>query len=105
MAHTVMEINGGHSDIIVNGAGVINKNNMMWEVPCKEFDLGGSNLKGTANVLRYFIPLMVKKNTNEEGGIIVNMSSGWGRSGVALVAPYSASKWAIEGLTKSVAEE
>lgn len=33
------------------------------------------------------------------------MSSGWGRSGAALVAPYCASKWAVEGLTKSVAKE
>ncbi|KAF2294019.1 hypothetical protein GH714_006459 [Hevea brasiliensis] len=38
-------------------------------------------------------------------GIIVNFSSGWGRSGAALVAPYCASKWAVEGLTRSVAKE
>ena len=54
-----------------------------------------TNLKGTANVLRHFIPLMVKKNKNEKGGIMVNMSSGWGRYGAALVAPYCASKWAM----------
>jgi len=106
MAHIIMEKKGGPPDIIVNGAGVINKNNKMWEVPSEEFDLVmDTNLKGTANVLRHFIPLMIAKNKNEEGGIIVNMSSGWGRSGAALVAPYCASKWAIEGLTKSVAEE
>eukprot|EP00268_Persea_americana_P040849 TRINITY_DN40641_c0_g1_i1.p1 TRINITY_DN40641_c0_g1~~TRINITY_DN40641_c0_g1_i1.p1 ORF type:complete len:104 (+),score=16.17 TRINITY_DN40641_c0_g1_i1:458-769(+) len=38
-------------------------------------------------------------------GIIVNLSSGWGRSAAAEVAPYCASKWAIEGLTRSVAKE
>lgn len=38
-------------------------------------------------------------------GVVVNMSSGWGRSAAAQVAPYCASKWAIEGLTKSVAKE
>jgi len=38
MAHIVMEKNGGPPDIIVNGIGVINKNNKMWEVPFEEFD-------------------------------------------------------------------
>ncbi|KAI5414349.1 NADPH-dependent pterin aldehyde reductase [Lathyrus oleraceus] len=104
MARIVMEKKGGPPDIIVNSAGTINKNNKMWEVPAEEFDLVmDTNLKGSANVLRHFIPLMLRKNEGE--GIIVNMSSGWGRSGAALVAPYCASKWAIEGLTRSVAKE
>jgi NAD(P)-dependent dehydrogenase (short-subunit alcohol dehydrogenase family) len=38
-------------------------------------------------------------------GVIVNFSSGWGRSVSAQVAPYCASKWAIEGLTQALAEE
>jgi len=77
MGRIVMEKNGGPPDIIVNGVGVINKNKKMWEVPSEEFDLVmDTNLKGTANVLRHFIPLMVKKNKNDEGGIILNMSSG-----------------------------
>ncbi|KAL3627809.1 hypothetical protein CASFOL_028224 [Castilleja foliolosa] len=33
------------------------------------------------------------------------MSSGWGRSAAAQVAPYCASKWAVEGLAKAVAKE
>ncbi|KAK2361997.1 NAD(P)-binding Rossmann-fold superfamily protein [Trifolium repens] len=104
MARIVMEKKGSPPDVIVNGAGTINKNNKMWEVPSQEFDLVmDTNLKGTANVLRHFIPLMLA--TKNQEGIIVNMSSGWGRSGAALVAPYCASKWAIEGLTKSVAKE
>ncbi|CAJ1940449.1 unnamed protein product [Sphenostylis stenocarpa] len=91
-------------DIIVNNAGTINKNNKIWEVPVEEFEeVMDTNVKGTTNVLRHFIPLMIAANKGE--GIIVNMSSGWGRSGAALVAPYCASKWAIEGLSKSVAKE
>jgi len=35
----------------------------------------------------------------------VNFSSGWGRSTDAEVAPYCATKWAIEGLTQSLAQE
>ncbi|KAK7278967.1 hypothetical protein RJT34_24008 [Clitoria ternatea] len=93
-------------DIIVNNAGTINKNNKIWEVPVEEFEaVMDTNVKGTANVLRHFIPLMMKEGGGKGKGIIVNMSSGWGRSGAALVAPYCASKWAIEGLTRSVAKE
>ncbi|MFQ6642991.1 hypothetical protein Gotur_017391 [Gossypium turneri] len=33
------------------------------------------------------------------------MSSGWGRYGAALVAPYCASKWAVEGLSRAIAKE
>ena len=89
-------------DIVVNNAGTINKNNKLWEVPEEEFDsVIDTNVKGLANVLRHFIPLMLANKR----GIIVNMSSGWGRSGAALVAPYCASKWAVEGLTRSVAKE
>ncbi|CAO2823264.1 unnamed protein product [Amaranthus hypochondriacus] len=89
-------------DIIVNNAGTINKNNTIWEVTAEEFDtVIDTNVKGIANVLRHFIPLMIEK----KHGIIVNMSSGWGRSVAAQVAPYCASKWAVEGLTKAVAKE
>src|SRR5688500_4477489 len=38
-------------------------------------------------------------------GVIVNFSSGWGRSVSPEVAPYCATKYAIEGLTKTLAEE
>ncbi|XP_023906621.1 NADPH-dependent pterin aldehyde reductase [Quercus suber] len=101
LARIVME-KKGVPDIIVNNAGTINKNNKIWEVPEEDFDtVIDTNVKGVANMLRHFIPLMLTRNQ----GIIVNMSSGWGRSGAALVAPYCASKWAIEGLTRSVAKE
>ena len=38
-------------------------------------------------------------------GVIVNLSSGWGRGVAPNVAPYCATKWAVEGLTKALAEE
>jgi NAD(P)-dependent dehydrogenase (short-subunit alcohol dehydrogenase family) len=101
LARVVME-KKGVPDIIVNNAGTINRNNRIWEVPEEEFDtVIDTNVKGIANMLRHFIPLMLVRKQ----GIIVNMSSGWGRSGAALVAPYCASKWAVEGLTRSVAKE
>jgi NAD(P)-dependent dehydrogenase (short-subunit alcohol dehydrogenase family) len=38
-------------------------------------------------------------------GTIVNFSSGWGRTTSPQVAPYCSSKWAIEGLSKSLSQE
>ncbi|EOY25722.1 NAD(P)-binding Rossmann-fold superfamily protein isoform 2 [Theobroma cacao] len=97
LARLVME-----KKVVPDIIGTINKNNRIWEVPAEEFDtVIDTNVKGVANVMRHFIPLMIPKRQ----GIIVNMSSGWGRSGAALVAPYCASKWAIEGLSKAVAKE
>jgi NAD(P)-dependent dehydrogenase (short-subunit alcohol dehydrogenase family) len=37
--------------------------------------------------------------------MVINFSSGWGRSTDAQVAPYCATKWAIEGLTQALAKE
>ncbi|XP_023530614.1 NADPH-dependent pterin aldehyde reductase-like [Cucurbita pepo subsp. pepo] len=89
-------------DIIVNNAAVINRNRNLWEVDVEEFDnVIDTNVKGTANVLRHFIPLMIQN----KHGIIINMSSTAGRNGIVHIAPYCASKWAVEGLSKSVAKE
>jgi len=52
-------------------------------------------------VLRHFLPSMVARRQ----GVIVNISSGWGRSTSPEVAPYCATKWAIEGLTQALAQE
>ncbi|PIA55245.1 hypothetical protein AQUCO_00800163v1 [Aquilegia coerulea] len=102
LAKTVIELKGIVPDIIVNNAGTINKNNRIWEVPVEEIDaVFDTNVKGSINVLRHFLPKMVERKR----GVVVNMSSGWGRSAAAQVAPYCASKWAIEGLTKSIAKE
>lgn len=68
--------------LAVNNAGTINKNNKTWNVPAEDFDMVvDTNIKGTANVLRHFVPLMIEKRH----GIIINLSSGWGRSPAAEV--------------------
>ena len=36
---------------------------------------------------------------------MINLSSGWGRSTSPEVAPYCATKWAIEGLSQAMAQE
>jgi NAD(P)-dependent dehydrogenase (short-subunit alcohol dehydrogenase family) len=93
---------GEPPDLLINNAAMINRNARLWEVPREEFDaVIDVNIKGTVNVLRHFLPEMVKQRR----GVIVNISSGWGRSVSAEVAPYCATKWAIEGLTAALAEE
>lgn len=92
----------GPPDLVLNNAGIINRNARLWAVPAREFSaVIEVNIKGTANVIRHFVPAMVKSRR----GVIVNFSSGWGRSTDAEVAPYCASKWAVEGLTQAFAQE
>ena len=89
-------------DLLINNAALMNTPAPLWEVPAREFNLLiDVNIKGVANVIRHFVPAMVKRGR----GVIVNLSSGWGRSTSPEVAPYCASKYAIEGLTKALAQE
>jgi len=89
-------------DLILNNAAVINRNAALWKIPAKEFSqVMDVNVKGVANVIRHFVPAMI----NRKKGVIVNFSSGWGRSTSPEVAPYCTSKWAIEGLSQALAAE
>lgn len=92
----------GVPDLLLNNAALMNQPAPLWQVGAADFDaLIDANLKGVANVIRHFVPAMVKAGR----GIIVNFSSGWGRSTAPGVAPYCASKWGIEGLTKALADD
>lgn len=92
----------GVPDLLLNNAALVNRNAPLWKVPAQEFsDVIDVNVKGTVNVIRHFVPAMI----HARKGVVVNFSSGWGRSTDAEVAPYCASKWAIEGLTQSLAQE
>ena len=92
----------GSPDLLINNAGIVNQLAPLWQIPSQDFsDLIDINIKGVANVLRHFLPVMIF----QKSGIIVNFSSGWGRSTSPQVSPYCASKWAIEGMTRSLAQE
>jgi NAD(P)-dependent dehydrogenase (short-subunit alcohol dehydrogenase family) len=92
----------GTPDLLINNAAIINDLAPFWQILSQEFDhLIDVNIKGVANVLRHFLPAMIE----QKKGIIVNVSSGWGRSTSPGVSSYCASKWAIEGLTRSLAQE
>jgi len=92
----------GAPDLLINNAGVIAENAPLWEIPVHEFDdVIDVNVKGTAHVLRHFLPAMIHRGS----GVVVNFSSGWGRSTSPEVSAYCASKWAIEGMTQALAQE
>ena len=98
------QVLGRHAgaDLLINNAALMNRLSPVWEQDDREFTkLVDVNIRGVANVLRHFVPAMVKRKQ----GVIVNFSSGWGRSTSPEVAAYCASKWAIEGLTQSLAQE
>ena len=100
-AEKVLAVHGA-PDILINNAALMNTPAPLWKVPAVEFNqLVDVNIKGVAAVIRHFVPEMVKRNT----GVIVNLSSGWGRRTSPDVAPYCASKFAIEGLTQALAQE
>ena len=92
----------GPPDLLINNAALMNHPAPLWEVSAEEFSsLIDVNVKGVANVIRHFVPAMVRKRR----GVIINFSSGWGISTDPNVAPYCASKFAIEGLTQALAQE
>lgn len=100
-AEKVLAVHGA-PDLLINNAALMNTPAPLWQVPAREFNqLIDVNIKGVANVIRHFVPAMVARKS----GVIVNLSSGWGRSTSPGVAPYCASKYAMEGLTKALAQE
>ena len=100
-AESLIEAQGA-PDLLINNAAMINANAPLWEVPDSEFSqLIDINIKGVFQVCKAFLPSMIDRGE----GVIVNLSSGWGRSVAPDVAPYCASKWAIEGLTRALATE
>lgn len=92
----------GAPDLLINNAAVVNHNAPLWKVPVVEFSrLIDVNIKGIHHVCCAFLPAMIARGC----GVIVNLSSGWGRSTAPDVAPYCASKWAVEGLTRALAQD
>jgi NAD(P)-dependent dehydrogenase (short-subunit alcohol dehydrogenase family) len=92
----------GPPDLLVNNAALMNTPAPLWAIDTAEFSsIIDVNIKGVFNVIKAFVPAMVKR----QSGVIVNLSSGWGRSTAPDVAPYCATKYAIEGLTLALAQE
>ena len=100
-AETVLP-EAGPPDLLINNAATMNEPAPLWEIAPETFQaMMDVNIVGTFNMIHAFVPAMVAT----ERGIIVNFSSGWGRSPGVQVAPYTATKWAVEGLTRALAKE
>ena len=92
----------GPPDLLLNNAAIVNENAPLWRVTVDDFSrVIDVNIKGVYHVLRHFLPAMIERAQ----GVIVNFSSGWGRSTSPEVAPYCATKYAVEGLTLALAQE
>ena len=92
----------GVPDLVLTNAAIINPNAPLWETSAEEFSrIIDINIKGPAAMMRHLLPAMLKRGS----GVIVNFSSGWGRCTAAEVAPYCATKYAIEGLSMATAQD
>ena len=92
----------GPPDLVLNNAAVMNQPAALWETSPEDFGrIVDINIKGTAALMRYLLPAMMERGS----GVVVNFSSGWGRSTAAGVAPYCATKYAIEGLSLATAQD
>ena len=92
----------GGVDVLVNNAAILPKPAAVEELdPAIWTETMQVNVVGTAAACKAVLPGMRVRGH----GVIVNVSSTWGRSAAGRVAPYCASKFAVEGLTQSLAQE
>ena len=99
-----MEVAEKHKrcDILVNNAAIGVHGKFLHEVRPDEWDLiFDTNLRGPYLMIRALAPLMIAARS----GHIINISSLAGRNPLTKGAAYAASKWGLNGLTYSVAEE
>lgn len=91
----------GKIDVLINNAGVL-----VWkylaEETLKEIDWEiDTNFRGLVHLTRLVIPIMQK----QKDGVIISISSGLGKYGMANAAVYSATKFAVLGFTQALAGE
>ena len=92
----------GSADILVNNAGIAGPTKRVTDMTLAEWrEVLDINITGAWLASRAVIPAMVKQG----GGNILMISSGAGRRGYPLRSPYAASKWAMIGLTQTLAGE
>ena len=92
----------GRIDVLINNAGIIGKTGTVWELPVDEMDrVYRTNLRGVFLFCRQVIPHMLERDY----GRIVNIASIAGKEGNPRMVPYSATKAAVIGLTKSLGKE
>jgi len=92
----------GRTDILVNNAGVGSFSGPLYQMTPEAWEkILNTNLRGVYYCIRSFAPLMIRARA----GHIVNISSLAGKNPLPNGAAYAASKWGLNGLSYSVAEE
>lgn len=92
----------GRVDILVNNAGIGGPPSLLHELNPEDWDaIFQTNVRGAFYMMHAVVPLMIAAGA----GHIVNISSLAGKNPLPRGAAYSSSKWALNGLTYSVAEE
>jgi NAD(P)-dependent dehydrogenase (short-subunit alcohol dehydrogenase family) len=89
-------------DVLVNNAGIAGPTGKVDEIKPEDWDRClAVDITGQFNCTHLAVPLL----RNSKNPSIINLSSAAGRLGFPLRTPYSASKWAVVGFTKSLAAE
>ena len=89
-------------DILVNNAGIGGFGGPLHQLPPDDWDqILNTNLRGVYYAVRAFAPMMIRKRS----GHIINISSLAGKNALPNGAAYAASKWGLNGLSYSLAEE
>jgi 3-oxoacyl-[acyl-carrier protein] reductase len=92
----------GRLDILVNNAGIGGFRSPLHQLPPESWDqILNTNLRGVYFCIRALAPLMIRART----GHVINISSLAGKNALPNGAAYAASKWGLNGLSYSVAEE
>jgi len=100
VTHAVEHIKSdlGTIDILINNAGVAKFGGFLELTPEEWEKIIQVNLMGVYNVTRAVLPGMIEHKT----GDIINIASSAGQKGAPVTSAYSASKFAVLGLTESL---
>ncbi len=92
----------GRIDVLVNNAGIVGNTAYLWQLAADDLDRAyRTNLRGVFLYCQKVIPHMLRRGY----GRIVNIASIAGKEGNPRMVPYSATKAAVIGLTKSLGKE